>query len=410
MKIRIRPHDASVPQDTEWHQTHGWLAALRDDDGGLADPADDGHAQPSGGGNARPEVRAEVVARAQAAPRAAITVRSAPSERAVIGDELRIPIIWCEMRSCISWHADPEAIGEADNRARAVRAGWRVDALGRMACPRCQQTDAGFWATAPVVRWNQSMAVTRTSAVPGSGTATPWFTRRQEPAGPRPYRCPFCLCPEVEPATTATFLPHWPGSLASRWLMPAVQMAGLVCGCWRSSPDPALTGRPCVPAIATRTLRAEAASVHAVRDFTLAAVRRQGMRHNSEDVAVVVSELVTNALRHGVPEPGDPGFGGRIGFGLLQHGRWLLCAVADPGRAVPVPWAPDVLAETGRGLQMVNALSARWGYTSPSENGKVVWAVFASRLALPAAGLVPRQAAQRPGSGDRAQRRAEIEV
>jgi hypothetical protein len=70
--------------------------------------------------------------------------------RAVIGDELRTPIMWCEMGSCISWHSDPAALGEADIRARAIAAGWRVDALGRLACPRCQQSDGGFWATHPV--------------------------------------------------------------------------------------------------------------------------------------------------------------------------------------------------------------------------------------------------------------------
>ena len=71
--------------------------------------------------------------------------------RAVIGDQLRMPIMWCEMGSCISWHADAAALGDADTRARAIDAGWRIDAFGRLACPRCQQTDPGFWATSPVV-------------------------------------------------------------------------------------------------------------------------------------------------------------------------------------------------------------------------------------------------------------------
>ena len=79
--------------------------------------------------------------------------------RAVIGDELRIPIMWCEMGSCISWHADRTALGQADVRARAIRAGWRIDALGRLACPQCQQTDVGFRATRPVVLWDRSTAI-----------------------------------------------------------------------------------------------------------------------------------------------------------------------------------------------------------------------------------------------------------
>ena len=81
--------------------------------------------------------------------------------------------MWCEMGSCISWHADPAALGEADTRARAIGAGWRIDAFGRLACPRCQQTDPGFWATGPVVLWDRYTAVARAAraAVRSDGTA-----------------------------------------------------------------------------------------------------------------------------------------------------------------------------------------------------------------------------------------------
>ncbi len=82
--------------------------------------------------------------------------------------------MWCEMGSCISWHADPAALGEADTRARAIAAGWRIDALGRLACPRCQQTDPGFWASRPLAVRDRDMALARTApipAVPGDGTA-----------------------------------------------------------------------------------------------------------------------------------------------------------------------------------------------------------------------------------------------
>ena len=46
----------------------------------------------------------------------------ATAVRAIIGDELRTPTAWCEMGSCISWHADRSALGEADIRARAISA------------------------------------------------------------------------------------------------------------------------------------------------------------------------------------------------------------------------------------------------------------------------------------------------
>ena len=101
--------------------------------------------------------------------------------RAVIGDQLRIPIMWCEMGSCISWHADPAALGEADTRARAIGAGWRIDTFGRLACPRCQQTDPGFWATGPVVPWDRYTAVARAARAAGHGDGTAGWASSGDP-------------------------------------------------------------------------------------------------------------------------------------------------------------------------------------------------------------------------------------
>ena len=191
MKIKIRPDDTSMLQDSDWLQTDGWLAELPDDSG--ADPASDRHAQPARGSDPWPEVLAEAAARARAEAaararaeaaaraRAEAAARAEMTMRAVIGDQLRMPVMWCEMGSCISWHADPAALGEADARARAIGAGWRIDAFGRLACPRCQQTDPGFWATGSVVLWDRYTAVARAAraaAVHGGGTAAAWGSSR----------------------------------------------------------------------------------------------------------------------------------------------------------------------------------------------------------------------------------------
>jgi hypothetical protein len=85
------------------------------------------------------------------------------TERAVIGDKLRRPAMWCELTPCISRHSDPEALGEADARARAVDAGWRADAFGRLVCPQCQQRDTRFRGTRPLVRWRRDTALTMTA-------------------------------------------------------------------------------------------------------------------------------------------------------------------------------------------------------------------------------------------------------
>lgn len=72
------------------------------------------------------------------------------TERSVIGDQIHRPIIWCQIDSCIASFSDPRALGEADNRALALKAGWREDKLGRMVCQACLQRSPQFRPTYPV--------------------------------------------------------------------------------------------------------------------------------------------------------------------------------------------------------------------------------------------------------------------
>jgi hypothetical protein len=69
--------------------------------------------------------------------------------RAVIGDGIRIPTMWCEFGSCGASYTHPEALGERDLRVWAMAAGWRYDALGRRACPDCAKHDPTFWTARP---------------------------------------------------------------------------------------------------------------------------------------------------------------------------------------------------------------------------------------------------------------------
>ena len=126
-----------------------------------------------------------------------------------------------------------------------------------------------------------------------------------------------------------------------------------------------------------------AGSVRVARDFTVATLHRWGAAERSDDIATVMSELLANALRHALPAPGDMRPRRPIRLGLLQPGPCVLCAVADPGPAVRVPQAPGFLAETGRGLHIICALSDTWGYAALGDTGKVVWATFTSPLTPP---------------------------
>jgi len=179
---------------------------------------------------------------------------------------------------------------------------------------------------------------------------------------------------------TAPHLSRLPGRTRRHWLVAAAEMAGLASGNAWSSPDSALRGRPRLPRVAVRSLGADAESVRAARNFTMATLCRWDTAQRSQDVVIVVSELLTNALRHALPAVGQARFRRPVQLGLLQLGHCVLCAVADPGQAAPAPRTPGSLDQTGRGLSIICALSDQWGYTTPSEAGKVVWATFYSRL------------------------------
>lgn len=159
----------------------------------------------------------------------------------------------------------------------------------------------------------------------------------------------------------------------------AAAMAGVAGGTWRLSADTAPAGWACLPGIAPRPVGTDAGPVHLARQFTVATLHRWGVTGRCEDIAVVVSEMLTNALRHACPGLGDTQPRSLIRLGLYNPGPWLMCAVADPSIAVPVPRSPNFLAETGRGLHIIRALSDSWGYTTPDDTGKVVWATFARR-------------------------------
>lgn len=163
-----------------------------------------------------------------------------------------------------------------------------------------------------------------------------------------------------------------------RWLLPAMEAAALASGNWPPTPDPAPSQWTCFPRVATRSSGADAGAVSAARDFTVATVRRWGVPERCSDIAVVVSELLTNALVHALPESGLVQRYRAIQLGLLQPGPCVLCVVADPSRRPPVPKDLADLDETGRGLRIVDAFSDRWGYAALGDLGKVVWAMFST--------------------------------
>ncbi|MFJ2025973.1 ATP-binding protein [Streptomyces sp. V2I9] len=128
-------------------------------------------------------------------------------------------------------------------------------------------------------------------------------------------------------------------------------------------------------------------AVGGARKFTRSTLERWELGDRFDDVALVVSELVTNALRHALPvdapqESQDP----PVRLHLMRWASRLVCAVRDPSVESPVAGEAADSAESGRGLFLVECVSDSWGwYPSPVPRGelpsgplygKVVWALF----------------------------------
>ncbi|HUZ24052.1 MAG TPA: ATP-binding protein [Streptosporangiaceae bacterium] len=166
------------------------------------------------------------------------------------------------------------------------------------------------------------------------------------------------------------------GPASWRWLHRAAEMAALATGSGPLMSGTAATGWTWLPRVAIRTPGTEPGSISAARKFAAMTMQRWGVADREADVAVVVSELLSNAVRHALPLAPDPP-DRPIRLGLLHWGPSIMCAVADPSEQAPVPREPRWLEESGRGLHVIASLSDQWGTCpAPGQPGKVVWATF----------------------------------
>ncbi|MFF8196156.1 SpoIIE family protein phosphatase [Streptomyces bobili] len=83
-----------------------------------------------------------------------------------------------------------------------------------------------------------------------------------------------------------------------------------------------------------------------------------------DDVPLLISELVTNAVRFAA---------GPITVRLIRTGHGLLCEVGDTGNGRPRLSRGGPLDDGGRGLHVLHRLTTRWGVRW-TDTGKVVWA------------------------------------
>jgi len=115
--------------------------------------------------------------------------------------------------------------------------------------------------------------------------------------------------------------------------------------------------------VATWDLPADPAIVADTRRQVAARLAGWGLDDAAFVTGLVVSELVTNAIRHA----GSP-----IQLRLIRD-RTLICEVSDGSSTAPHLRRARAFDEGGRGLLLVSQLTQRWG-TRQTPHGKTIWA------------------------------------
>jgi anti-sigma regulatory factor (Ser/Thr protein kinase) len=114
-------------------------------------------------------------------------------------------------------------------------------------------------------------------------------------------------------------------------------------------------------------------SVRVARLHVRTALSFYGLADYAEDAEIITSELVTNAVQH---VRGD----GTETIGITLARTWnppaVSVVVSDSSPDGPCRCDPPADGEQGRGLRIVEALSAHWGW-HPQDGGKAVFAILA---------------------------------
>jgi anti-sigma regulatory factor (Ser/Thr protein kinase) len=110
-------------------------------------------------------------------------------------------------------------------------------------------------------------------------------------------------------------------------------------------------------------LEAELSSVRQARAMIRDPLKRWGLEDLIPVTELLVSELVTNAIKYAK---------GETLLQLVLEPDRLVCEVHDTSPALPRVLQVDKDAENGRGLHVVSQMAARWG-SRRSQTGKVVW-------------------------------------
>ncbi|GLX04882.1 ATP-binding protein [Microbispora sp. NBRC 16548] len=173
------------------------------------------------------------------------------------------------------------------------------------------------------------------------------------------------------------------------------------------SPFPSQEGRR----TAYKVFGSAATAPRRARAFVRCQLRGWELADLAETAELVVSELVTNAVRATDAVVSPPVASSMFPVALRTVAlrvrvapgrRSLFIEVWDVSEREPVPHGEGggELRESGRGLALVGSLARRWGHYSAPDRGKIVWCELAispvegsrppGAAAAPAAGSAPR--------------------
>ncbi|WSQ15131.1 ATP-binding protein [Streptomyces sp. NBC_01231] len=125
---------------------------------------------------------------------------------------------------------------------------------------------------------------------------------------------------------------------------------------------------------AARSFSANPAGLQHARHFARKVLNEWGLTAYTDDAVIIVGELIANAARHALEPDSHDETADTAWLGLVRRQQAVICAVADPSPCAPTLQHPGQLSESGRGLQIIEALSDSWGCSQPQSSGKMVWA------------------------------------
>jgi anti-sigma regulatory factor (Ser/Thr protein kinase) len=113
---------------------------------------------------------------------------------------------------------------------------------------------------------------------------------------------------------------------------------------------------------ASRVFEPYPVEVSAARRFVAGTLERWHIR--ADEVALLVSELATNAVLHARSD---------FEVSVCRLPSGVRVEVFDRNTRLPTPAIVPADAYSGRGLLLVQTLASAWGVESRSDEGKIIW-------------------------------------